>query len=205
MATQPDAPTVEVYDEIAGTPKEPVVGLTYDDLVRMFPEDDNVRRELIGGELIAAPLPSTRHQEIVGEIFAVLRAHAKETGGKAFVAPTGVLLATDTMVEPDVLFVRAERADQIEDPFVRGAPDLVVEVSSPSTRRLDTVRKRELYQRFGVPEYLYVDLDSERVEIYRLVGDRYQKPIIVVRGEVVESEILPGFSVEVAYLFGPAD
>lgn len=203
MATQPDAPTVEVYDEIAGTPKDPVVGLTYDDLLDMFPEVDNARRELIGGELIVAPPPKLRHQEVVSNLHLRLGVYAETQGGKVFPAPTGVLLAPDTLVEPDILFVRAENVDRLGEDYVGFAPDLVIEVSSPSTRRLDTVRKRALYERFGVPEYLYVDLDAERVEIHRLKGDRYDKPVLFVRGDVVESSVLPGFSVEVDYLLGP--
>ncbi|MEX2552885.1 MAG: Uma2 family endonuclease [Actinomycetota bacterium] len=71
-------------------------------------------------------------------------------------------------VEPDVLFVRADHVDRVENRYVRGAPDLVVEISSPSTRRLELVRKRDLYARFGVPEYWYVDLEAELLEVYAL-------------------------------------
>src|SRR5438552_6612956 len=88
---------------------------------------------------------------------------------EVFSGPLDVFLSDTTVVEPDVLFVRAQSAGKLEKKFVRSAPDLVVEVSSPSTRRLDLVRKRELYERFGIPEYWYVDLDAERVEAYRLV------------------------------------
>lgn len=111
MATQPDAPTVEVYDEIAGTPKKPVVGLTYDDLLDLFPEVDNVRRELVEGELVVAPPPSLRHQEVVGEIFAALLAHAKEAGGKAFVAPM-----RGDVIESEVLPGFSIEVDYLLDP-----------------------------------------------------------------------------------------
>lgn len=201
MATQPEAPAIEVYDEIAGTPKEPVVGLTYDDL-QSFP-DDNYRRQLIDGELIVTPAPSLDHQRVVARLIGAFLDYAGKHGGEVFPAPTDVFLAPQSVVEPDVLFVRAENLSRLEDRYVGFSPDLVVEVSSPSTRRLDTVRKRALYERFGVPEYFYVDLDSERVEIHRLSGDRYDKPAILVRGDFVASSVLPGLSVEVDYLLGP--
>ena len=80
---------------------------------------------------------------------------------------------------------------------MQGAPDLVVEISSPSTRRLDQVRKRELYQRFGVPEFWFVDLEAERVEVYVLTGDTYPAPAILYSDQIVESVGLPGLSVPV--------
>ena len=105
----------------------------------------------------------------------------------------------------DVLFIAQANLGRVELPFVRGAPDVVVEVSSPTTRRLELVRKRELYERHGVSEYWYVDLDAERVEVYRLVeADRYGPPTIVRRGDRLTSEVLPGFEVAVDHVLGPA-
>ena len=178
-------------------------GLTYEDL-QAFPED-NFRRELIDGELIVTAAPSTRHQDAVGELFVALHSYAKQRGGKAYVAPTDVFLTDTHVVEPDVLYVRPDNVGKVELPFVRGAPDVVVEVSSPSTRRLELVRKRELYERFGVPEYWYVDLDAERVEVYRLDAGRYAQPALLSRGDVLESPQVPGWSMQVEDLLGPSD
>jgi Uma2 family endonuclease len=146
---------------------QPQTGLTYEDL-EAFPED-NFRRELIDGELIVTAAPGARHQDVVLELGSRLLAYAKEHGGKVYVAPRDVYLADDTVLEPDVVFVTADNLTRDEERFVRGAPDIVVEVSSPSTRRLELVRKLEAYQRFGVPEYWYIDVDADRVEVYRLV------------------------------------
>ena len=77
-----------------------------------------------------------------------------------------------------MLFVRAEHLDRFTDRYIGAAPDLVVEVSSPSTRRTDVVRKRALYERFAVPEYWFVDLDADRIEVYLLEGDRYPTPTL---------------------------
>ncbi len=180
---------------------QPRTGLTYDDL-RAFPED-NLRRELIDGELIVTAAPSTRHQRVVLALGAALYEYSKPRGGEAFVAPTDVFFSDTTVVEPDVLFVTADHLDRVEQPFVRSAPDLVVEVSSPSTRRLELVRKRELYQRFAVPEYWCVDLDADRVEIHRLSGSDYGVPLLAPRGATLETPMLPGFAVSVDELLGP--
>jgi Uma2 family endonuclease len=182
---------------------EPVAsGLTYDDLQR-FP-DDNLRREIIDGELFVTPAPSTSHQQVVAFLVLELGLYARAHGGKVFPAPTDVFFADDSVVEPDVLFVAPEHADRVEKKFVRSAPDIVVEVSSPSTRRLELVRKRALYEREGVPEYWYVDLEAERVEVHRLEAGAYPPPVLLGRRDSLESPLLPGWGVMVEDLLGPS-
>jgi len=173
-------------------------GLTYEDLAA-FPED-TLRRELIDGELIVTAAPATRHQEVVTRLAAHLYPIARRQGGKVYAAPTDVFFSTVDVVEPDLVFVGRENRTRIEAPFIRGAPDLVVEVSSPSTRRTDVVRKRELYERFGVPEYWFVDLDADRVEIHRLEGGRYGSPAIFLPDRTVSVSSLPGSEILVEEL-----
>ncbi|MDP9341563.1 MAG: Uma2 family endonuclease [Actinomycetota bacterium] len=182
---------------------EQTTGLTYDDLGK-FPED-NLRRELIDGELVVTAAPSTRHQRAVAFLVLELGLYARGHGGEVFPAPTDVYFSDTNVVEPDVLFVRGDHAERVEKKFVRSAPDLVVEVSSPSTRRLELVRKRELYERFGVPEYWYVDLDADRIEVYRLHEGRYVTPALLGRGERLGSALLPGFEVGVGEALGPPE
>lgn len=175
----------------------------YDDLAD-FP-DDNLRREIMDGELVVTPAPDLSHQTVVLELGARLWAWSRQHGGRVFVAPLDVFFADDNVVEPDVLFVRAEHTDRLEEKVVRGPPDIVVEVSSPSSRRLELVRKRELYERHGVTEYWYVDRDAERIERYRLEGDRYGYPERLGRGDELVSVQVPGFAVAVEELLPPAD
>ncbi len=189
---------------MATAPAAGTTGLTYEDL-RAFP-DDRLRRELIGGELIVTPAPSTRHQDAVTCLTIELGLYARAHGGKVFPAPTDVFLSERDVVEPDVLFVTKPHVARVELPFVRGAPDVVVEVSSPSTRRLELVRKRELYERFGVLEYWYVDLDADRIELYRLSDTgRYGAPTFVMRGERPTSSVLGEFEVDIDQILGPAE
>lgn len=182
---------------------EPQSGLTYEDLVEMFPEDDTTLRELIGGELFVSPPPTIRHQRVSRALFVRLHRHAVERGGEIFYAPTGVWLTERDFLEPDLLYVGAGRAATIEDRFVRGGPDLVVEVSSPSTERRDRTLKRDLYERHRVPEYWFVDLEADRVEVHRLSEGRYGRPVVLGRGDMLESSVLPGFSAEVDEVLGP--
>jgi Uma2 family endonuclease len=182
---------------------QPITGLTYDDLAA-FPED-NLRRELIDGELIVTAAPATRHQRAVAALTAELYQWPKANGGLVLPAPTDVCFSHTNVVEPDVLFVTADHLDRVERPFIRSAPDIVVEVSSPSTRRLELVRKRELYERFQVPEYWYVDLDADRLEAYRLDDGRYATPRLLGRGERLETDQLPGFGIDVDEVLGPPE
>ncbi len=117
-------------------------------------------------------------------------------------APTDVLFTKPDVVEPDVVFVAEANIAKVEEKFIRSAPDVVVEVSSPSTRRLELVRKRDLYERFGVPEFWYVDLEAERIELYRLTEARYGLPHLLQRGDVLESPQIPDFSLGVDYVLG---
>ncbi len=182
---------------------QPQTGLTYQDL-QAFPED-NFRRELIDGELIVTAAPATRHQRVVVKLILRLGSYCEEHGGEVLTAPYDVYFSDTNVVEPDVLYVRPEHRDRLEKKFLRSAPDLVVEVSSPSTRRLELVRKRELYERFGVPEYWFVDLDADRVEVNRLKEGRYGRSLLFGRGEVLETSMAPGFALAVDDLLGPAE
>ncbi|HEX9891626.1 MAG TPA: Uma2 family endonuclease [Actinomycetota bacterium] len=176
-------------------------GLTYDDLLSMFPEEDLTRRELIDGELFVTPSPVWRHQEVVTELIYALYGYAKETGGRAVTGPMDTLIAADTVLQPDVLLYRAQRVSLIGERALEAPPDLVVEVSSPSTRRRDTGAKKDKYALFGVAEYWFVDLDAERVEAFRLGGGHYGAPAIYDRGDVLTSPLLPGLSLDIDALF----
>ena len=173
---------------------------TYADLAG-FP-DDNLRREIIDGELFVTPSPVPRHQDAVAFLTTELVLYARAHGGKAYPAPLDVFFSDRNVVEPDVLFISTEHLHRIGSKYIEDAPDIVVEVSSPSTRRLELVRKLELYERFGVPEYWYVDLDADRIEMYRLVDGSYGSPILLSRQDGLESPLLPGWSISVDEVLG---
>jgi Uma2 family endonuclease len=178
-------------------------GLTYADLEAMG-EDDLEVRELIDGVLYVTPRPLPRHSAVQARITHALVSHAIDHGGEAYVEP-GVYFDERNYVAPDVALLSARSVAACSDPrFLDAPPDLVVEVSSPSTRRHDLVRKRALYEGRGISEYWFVDLDADRVEVYRLGDDdRYGAPLIVERGGRVEPAHLPGLAVRVDDVLGP--
>jgi Uma2 family endonuclease len=107
------------------------------------------------------------------------------------------------VVIPDVVLLRAETLTRISERHIDVPPDLVVEVSSPSTRRLDVVVKRALYEQHGVPAYWFVDLDADRVEVYQLDAGRYGTPELVGPGGVLRAAQLAGLVVGVDDVLRP--
>jgi Uma2 family endonuclease len=179
-------------------PPAGTTGLTYADLLEL-PDAGSTRFELLDGELLVTPAPLIRHQKAVLAIAAALHDHVRRHGGTALTAPTDVWFDDRTVLEPDVLAVRPDHLDRFDERRFVGPPDLVVEVSSPSTRRTDVVRKRRVYEREGVPEFWFVDLDADQVHVYRLGDDgTYGAPTVVLDDGVLEAMAFPGFTLPAA-------
>jgi len=137
---------------------------TYEDYLKI---DDNNQYELIGGKLILVPAPKTIHQEISGKIYRKVAGFVDNNNlGKVFYAPVDVLLTEKDKPQPDILFVSKERLHIITEANIKGAPDLVIEILSPSTSKWDKVEKSKLYYKHGVKEYWIVDPESKVVEIF---------------------------------------
>ena len=145
--------------------------ITWQD-VQQLP-DDGHRHEAIEGELHVTPAPSIRHQRVSQKLEQELLRLLEEPGhGIVIDAPVGVEFpSTGEGVQPDIVFVSSARTHIIADAAIRGAPDLVVEILSPTTERRDRGVKRKLYERQGVFEYWIVDLETETVEVWSF-GER---------------------------------
>ena len=183
-------------------PSAPGVKLTYDDFVH-FP-DDGKRHELIDGEHFVTPSPNRRHQKIVGELFGLIWSHLKrQPVGDIYVAPFDVVFSDFDVVEPDLLFVSSDRSQVLTEKNVQGAPDLVVEIGSPATRRRDEKTKLQLYERFGVQEYWVVDPDLDVIKVYRLVEGRYQRTaeLTLADHHVLSTPLIPGLELSLADIF----
>src|SRR5579864_939429 len=129
--------------------------LTYQDLLEL--PDDLLRHELIDGEHYVSPAPAVKHQDIVLNLAVILSTFLRmHRLGKVILGPVDVLFTEHDVVEPDVLFVAAAHVGRVRERYVAGAPDVVVEVLSPSNRGYDRIKKRRLYEAHGVPEYWIV-------------------------------------------------
>ena len=144
--------------------------ITWHDVQQM--PDDGHRREAIGGELHVTAAPSSRHQEISATLAASLYEILVRQGhGRLFHAPGVEFPGTGEGVQPDLAFVSQTRSEVVEADWIRGAPDLVIEILSPSTEERDRGLKLKLYRRQGVPEYWIVDPETEVVEVWDLHGE----------------------------------
>jgi len=147
--------------------------LTYEDYV-LLPNDHN-RYEILEGELAVTPAPSTKHQTASGNLFILLAQHIKAHDlGKLFHAPIDLILASTSVLQPDLVFVSKDRQRIITEKAIEGVPDLVIEILSPTTSRTDRVTKAQIYARHSVPAYWIVDPEQEVIEIYLLEVDGYR-------------------------------
>ncbi|MBI5235280.1 MAG: Uma2 family endonuclease, partial [Deltaproteobacteria bacterium] len=138
--------------------------------------NDDKRYEVMEGHIMMVPAPNTYHQRISWKISHSLGNFVLENGlGEVFDAPTDVVLSDDVVVQPDILFISKERAGIIEEKAIMGAPDIVVEIISPSSSFNDSVRKREIYQRFGVKEYWLVFPEEKAIEVMTLENGIYRE------------------------------
>ena len=173
--------------------------LTYQDYLNM---DGEERYELIDGELIMVGAPNFAHQKasvvLVSRMFTF--ADDRELGDVLH-APYDVILSDTDVVQPDILFVSNERAHIRTPANIRGAPDLVVEILSPSSASRDWREKFELYAKHGVKEYWIVDPANRVVWLARLRGGALEIAGTYGIGDTVSSTVLAGFSVKVDDIF----
>ena len=171
---------------------------TYRDYL-LLPEGD--RRELIEGDFHVVPGPSFRHQTVSANIGEILRGFVrKEKLGTVLWAPFEVVLSPESVVQPDILFVSNERREIITEDNVAGAPDLVVEILSPSTAERDRELKLTLYTRYGVREYWIVDPEDSTVQVMGL-GAEGPADVRMFASGSVESSVLPELTIQLEDIF----
>lgn len=178
---------------------------TYRDYLRL--PVDGQRYEILRGVLYVTPSPIFDHQFSVGRLHYYLEGLALEDDlGIFLLAPFDIRLPRRLAdpVEPDIVFFRKGSEPQAGDKYFKGVPDLVIEVLSPGTRKVDQQVKFEVYQEAGVPEYWLVDPKARTVLVYCL-GDegKYVELSRGGDGEEVTSAVLPGLRLEVSKIFLP--
>lgn len=172
-------------------------GLTRADLDDL--PDDGRRYELIDGQLFVSPLARRRHQWVVTQMAYRLKQWTDERGGTVY-AGVNVDLSDDTHLEPDLVYSRDEDTSGLgfEVP-----PELVVEVSSPSTKSFDLGEKKDRYAAEGCHEFWFVDLDTDAILVFtRSPAGRFDAPSTYARGERLTSSLLAGLVLDVADLLG---
>ncbi len=178
---------------------------TYADLLEW---NDGKRYELYNGQPVMMSPPLRQHQEISGEIYLQIGTYLKGKKCKVYHAPFSVRpfaadgdspYDTDTLVEPDITVVCS--SDKLDKYGCKGAPDLVVEILSPSTKQYDCLVKYKLYQQAGIREYWIVDPDKKLVLVYTLVDGQYYVPEVYTAKDSVPVEVLEDCIVDLTAVF----
>jgi Uma2 family endonuclease len=148
--------------------------------------------QLIDGEVVIGMLPILKHQTIIKKILALFIQIEASKGGIAFVAPTEVYLDEHNVYEPDLVFVAPDHLaiTQQDEKRIVGAPDLVVEVLSPSTARYDRGDKYRAYERHGVREYWIIDPLHDTLEVWTRVDGQFQRQGAYAPGMTFASSVL---------------
>lgn len=173
---------------------------TYEDL-QAIPPDRN-RYEIVDGELIVTAAPVPLHQRIVLKLGSKLLDYVeKHLLGEVYVAPLDIVFARSTVLEPDLLFISRDRLHIVGEKYLTGPPDLVVEVLSESTARLDRDIKPKQFALHGVREFWLIDPEEKTIEIFRLREGAYELAANLAYRDKLESPLFPGLSLSVSSLW----
>ena len=173
--------------------------MTYDDYLAL---PDEKRYELMEGELFMVPAPDFYHQIVSGNIqFYLMDFVKKRNLGVVVDAPVDVVMSPEDVLQPDILFISRENRHIITKKNVSGAPDLVIEILSPSTQERDKLVKRDIYSKYGVKEYWIVDPVGKNIEVMTSGSKGYKLHAIFLNDEVLTSPLIEGFSLPLKEVF----
>lgn len=179
---------------------EQKTGNTYNDY-SMLPE--GAPYQLIGGELIMTPSPLTYHQRISKRLEFLLYDYVekKNSLGEVFDAPMDVYFEDTEVYQPDLIFISRERLAIIGEQKIEGAPDMVMEILSPSTAYYDLRHKKTIYAKHGVKEYWIVDPIEKSIEIFVNIGGAFELFNRAVNMGQVKSKLIEGFAAVLEDIF----
>ena len=159
--------------------------------------------QLINGDLIMSPSPTPYHQLLSGRLFFLIQSHLEKinSGGICLYAPMDVRLDEENIFQPDLLYIVEERKEELMIDRISGAPDLVVEILSPSTAYYDLKQKKGFYERYGVKEYLIVDPVRRDAEVYSLIDEKFELKQKEQQSGIIHLTTLPGLQIDLQKLF----
>jgi Uma2 family endonuclease len=178
--------------------------LTYDDYLAW---DEGERWEIFNGMAVMQPAPALYHQDVSANLLVLLRNFLRGKSGKAYAAPVTVRLfprednRDTTLLDPDLIGV-LDTAKLTDKKACVGAPDMVVEILSPSTARHDKVTKFRNYEKAGVREYWIINPDDDTVQVYILAEDGHYRGAGYGREHSIPLTALPGCTINLEEVFG---
>lgn len=158
--------------------------------------------EIINREEIVTPSPLSKHQSILLRLAVLIKKHIDENGlGTLFLSPLDVILEEGVnRLQPDLIFVKKENLGIVQD-WIRGVPDLVIEIASKGTITLDSIIKKEIYEKYGVAEFWLVLPEEKTLQVYTLENDRYRIFNFAEIEGTVKSQIIKGLEVNIKEVF----
>jgi Uma2 family endonuclease len=165
--------------------------------------EEEVKCEILDGELIMTPAPLIAHQRTVGLLYQKLVSFVNHHQiGELFFAPVDVYFDKENIYQPDLVFVSAPRVSIIQEKGIMEAPDLIVEVISPSNSYIDRYSKKAKYEQFGVKEYWIVDPANKTLEIFAMTASPlYELFLFLAMGGTVKSTLFAGLDFELSGIF----
>ena len=167
-----------------------------------FNYDNHLGYEMLDGDIFPVPFPAVKHQSVALKVASALLQHVgTHKLGRVLPAPCSVILSPKVVMNPDILFIKNGRRGLIGETGLRGAPDLVIEILSPVTRKRDLEIKKKIYSRFEVQEYWVVDPDTNAAvtmvwsELGYISVGRYN------RSGTLSSPLLPKLNLQLADIF----
>ena len=172
---------------------------TYEDYEKL---PEGAPYQLIGGELIMTPSPVPYHQMISWRIgFELGKFVEDKKSGIVLHAPLDVYLSETETYQPDIIFISKDRLNIIGEKKIEAAPDLVIEILSPSTAYYDLRHKKRIYEKSGVKEYWIVDPMEKSIEVYENISGEFKLFSQAQEKDRVKSKLLEGFGVELEKAF----
>lgn len=177
------------------------IKFTYSDY-KSLPESETKRYELLEGELVMVPSPTTYHQRISWNLERILGDFVpRHNLGSVYHAPLDVVFSEEDVAQPDIFFISKEHSEIITNENVQGAPDLIIEILSPASAQRDRTYKRTLYARHDVREYWIVDPENKSVEVMRLGEKGFETVRVYKRGQLLNSPLLEELSLNLGEVF----
>jgi len=158
--------------------------------------------QLINFDLVMSPSPLAVHQQILfnlSEIIVLYNINSRT--GQWMYAPMDVKFDDGNVLQPDILFISEERKAELIKDRVEGAPDLIIEILSPSNAYYDLRQKKELYEKYGVKEYIIIDPIAQNADLYILKEGAYQLNQKAQKLEQLNSVLLPGLAIDLQKIF----
>lgn len=159
--------------------------------------------QLINGDLVMSPSPIAYHQLLSGRLFYIFQNYLEKTNdqGICLYAPMDVVLDNENIFQPDLIYISAERKKELFQERIMGAPDLIIEILSPSTAYYDMKQKKDAYERYSVKEYLIIDPIRQDAEVYLLTNGQFILKQKEQQNGTISLNILPRLQIDLQKLF----